>query len=256
MMFGIDIKNGFKSTKPSVVAIGFKVTQGALNILGTGFCVGRDNDNRLIMSVSHLIKEVPLDKVGDLVAGVLIRTDEFGMDYYAWLPIEEIKHDYDYDIATFHFKKVPAQIVSQIEQTVGKFDFNDNKFLPPLILGNSDKTEVGTDVYFLGFPYAGQLVNDGFGLTLVLNKGVVSNIKNDGLRNNHPKNFIIVDAVSNPGNSGSPLIDTDSNKVIGVMSIAFRMQSKTQPNLDIREPMHFCAAKPINLAKELLKQGV
>jgi len=36
------------------------------------------------------------------------------------------------------------------------------------------------------------------------------------------------------------------------MAITFRMGSQMQKNLDIREPMHICAAKPINLAKPLL----
>ena len=69
---------------------------------------------------------------------------------------------------------------------------------------------------------------------------------------NQKRNWLIVDAISNPGNSGCPLISTESNKVIGVMTIAFRTQSRVIKELDIREPMHIAGAKPINLAKPLL----
>ena len=74
-----------------------------------------------------------------------------------------------------------------------------------------------------------------------------------GIDPEHPKNWFIIDAISNPGNSGCPLIDIETNKVIGVMTIAFRTQSKVMRELDIREPMHIAGARPINLAKSLLK---
>ena len=80
----------------------------------------------------------------------------------------------------------------------------------------------------------------------------MSNIKRDGVNPEHKRNWFIVDAISNPGNSGCPLIDLETNKVIGVMTIAFSTKSRIQPDLDIREPMHIAGAKPINLAKALL----
>ena len=105
----------------------------------------------------------------------------------------------------------------------------------------------------MGFPYAANLINEGFGITLIVNKAIISNIKRDGKDPAHKRNFLVLDAISNPGNSGCPVIDIKSNKVIGVMVISWRIRSKEVKNLDIREPMHICAAKPINLAKGLLK---
>jgi S1-C subfamily serine protease len=127
--------------------------------------------------------------------------------------------------------------------------------LKPLKLGNSETIEVGDESYFIGFPYAATLINEGFGITLIVNKTIISNIKQDGINPNHPRNWFIVDAISNLGNSGSPLLDLKTNKVIGIMTIAFRMQSQVQPSLDIREPMHIAGAKPINLAKQLLNNS-
>jgi S1-C subfamily serine protease len=121
-----------------------------------------------------------------------------------------------------------------------------------LELGDSYKVEVGDDIYFIGFPYAGNLMNEGWGITLIANRGMISNIKLDGGDPSHPRSFFIVDAVSNPGNSGCPLIDIAGNKVIGVMSVAFRIQSKVNQDLDIREPMHISGARPINFAKKFI----
>ena len=114
-------------------------------------------------------------------------------------------------------------------------------------------SDINEDVYFIGFPYAAQLINDGFGVTLVVNKSIISNIKRDGIDPQHPRNWFIIDAISNPGNSGCPLINIETNEVIGVMSISFRTPSQVIKELDIREPMHIAGAKPINLVKELLK---
>ena len=144
------------------------------------------------------------------------------------------KYDNKNDLAVFEFVEKPP-VVNELE------------------LGDSETIEVGQDVYFIGFPYASQLINDGFGITLVVNKGIISNIKRDGLDATYPRNWFIIDAISNPGNSGCPVIDVETNKVIGVMSISFRTKSQVQANLDIREPMHIAGAKPINLAKKLLQ---
>lgn len=158
-----------------------------------------------------------------------------GLEGFKWLPLELInKNDKD-DVALFQIKNY------------------ENTLLAKLELADSETIEVGENVYFMGFPYAAQLINDGFGITRIVNKGIISNIKHDGIDPTNKKNFFIVDAISNPGNSGCPLIDIESNKAIGIMSISFRIKSMTDNNLDIREPMHICAARPINLAKPLLE---
>jgi len=151
---------------------------------------------------------------------------------------------------------LPLSFVKKEDKNdVSLFQIEDSEktLLKPLELGNSDEIEVGQDVYFIGFPYAAQLINEGFGITLVVNRAIVSNIKQDGTDSAHPRNWFIVDAISNPGNSGCPLMDMKTNKVIGVMSIAFRTKSQVEKydDLDIREPMHIAGAKPINLAKNI-----
>ncbi len=230
-MFAQSLKEKIKKTRNSVIAIGFKPNVNQITIIGSGFAVTNDGK---ILSAAHLFNQLKPEQKESLVGMVMTKQEENGLETYAWLPLKLIKKDDKNDVALF-----------QIE------DFNKT-LLRSLELDDSEKVEVGDEAYFIGFPYAAQLINDRFGITLIVNKTIISNIKRDGIDPNRPRIWFIVDAISNPGNSGCPIISINTNKVIGVMTISFRTKSQTQPNLDIREPMHIAGAKPINLAKVLL----
>lgn len=218
-----------KKVRSSIVAIGIKLGD-KVSILGSGFAV---SDDGKILSAAHVFNQVSQEQIQNLAAMAMVEQQENGLERYTWLPISLIKKDEVNDLVLFQAADYKIALLKKLE------------------LGDSDKIEVGDDVYFIGFPYAAQLINDGFGITLVVNKAIISNIKRDGKDPAHKRNFIILDAISNPGNSGCPLINLETNKVIGVMTISFRIKSQVQQNLDIREPMHICAGKPINLAKSL-----
>lgn len=231
-----NLQEKIKEVKSSIVAIGFNpvinsnTDMSKITIIGSGFCI---SDDGKIFSAAHLYSKLNPEQINNLKANVMIEKT-MNLERYKWIPIKLInKNDQD-DVAIF------------------QLDEYKNTLLRKLELGDSEKVEIGQEVYFIGFPYAAQLMNDGFGITLILNKGIVSNIKRDGVDPSHKRNWLIVDAISNPGNSGCPLIDAETNKVIGVMTIAFRTKSQTDKELDIREPMHIAGARPINLAKELL----
>lgn len=225
-----NLKQKIKEIRQSIVAIGFNPSANQITILGTGFF----NTEGKIITCAHLLNNLTEEQIGNLKANVMIKQDG-DLETYQWMPITlpKDKKDIKNDLAIFEILNI--------------------SHIKGLQLGDSEKVEVGQDVYFIGFPYAAQLINDGFGITLVANKGIISNIKRDGVESTHPRNWFIVDAISNPGNSGCPLIDLETNEVIGVMSISFRTPSQVMKELDIREPMHIAGAKPINLAKELLK---
>lgn len=228
------MKQKIKKIKQSIVAIGFKPNPQQVTMVGSGFAVSNDGK---ILSAAHIYNQLKPEHVSNLVAMVMDEQDENkDWAHYIWLPLKLIKKEDKYDAALFQIEGYEKTLLKSLE------------------LGDSDKIVLGEDVYFVGFPYAAQLIKDGFGITLIVNKAIVSNIKRDGKDPEHRRNFVMLDAISNPGNSGCPLIDLKTNKVVGVMAISFRMKSQTQSNLDIREPMHICAAKPINLAKELLKE--
>lgn len=226
-----NLKEKIKEVKQSIVAIGFNPNPQQITIIGSGFAV---SDDGKILSATHLYNQLNEEQIKNLKANVMIeKTGD--LERYRWIPIKLInKNDKD-DLAIFQLEEYK------------------NTLLKKLDLGDSEKIEIGQEVYFIGFPYAAQLINEGFGITLIVNRGIVSNIKRDGVDPAHKRNWLIIDAISNPGNSGCPLVDVETNEVIGVMTIAFRTKSRVQPDLDIREPMHIAGAKPINLAKYLLE---
>lgn len=230
-MFKKSLANKIKEVRNSIVAIGFHLNPQQITIVGTGFCI---SDNGGILTVAHLYNQLNEEQRKNLKAFVMVERKQADLEKYQWMPIKLVSKSDSDDVALF------------------QLDEYKNTLLRKLELGDSEQIEVGQDAYFIGFPYAAQLINDGFGVTLVVNKTIVSNVKRDGVNPDHKRNWLILDAISNPGNSGCPLIDLETNKIIGVMAITFRTGSKVQPNLDIREPMHICAAKPINLAKPLL----
>ncbi|OGY59210.1 MAG: hypothetical protein A3H06_02250 [Candidatus Colwellbacteria bacterium RIFCSPLOWO2_12_FULL_44_13] len=227
-------KEQIKKVRGSIVAIGFAPSQNQITISGSGFCISKDGK---ILTAAHIYNQTPSQFRDKLMAMVMIKQEPNGLEHYAWFPLSFVKKEDKNDFALFQ--------ISDYEKTL----------LQPLDLGDSEEVEVGQEIYFVGFPYAANLMKDGLGITLVVNRGIVSNIKLDGVNPSHPRNLLIIDAISNPGNSGCPVFDTDTNKVIGLMSIAFRIKSRVQgyDDLDLREPMHIAGAKPINLAKELLK---
>ena len=231
-MFKQNLPEKIRKIKQSIIAIGFKLNQTQITIIGSGFAVSK---NGQILSAAHLYNQLNPEQIKNLIGMAMTKQETNGLEYYDWLPLTLIQKDDKNDLVLFQ--------IENYQKTL----------LEPLELGDSEKIEVGQDTYFIGFPYAAQLINDGFGITLIANRAIISNIKRDGQDPGHKRNWIILDAISNPGNSGCPLIDLETNKVIGIMTISFRMKSQTVNNLDIREPMHICAAKPINLAKPLLK---
>jgi len=230
-MFKKTLVDKIKKIKNSIVAIGFHPNPQQITIVGSGFCV---SDDGKILTAAHLYNTLDKSQRNNLKANVMVEQLDQDLERYKWISINLVAKDDKNDVAIFQLEEYQNTLLKKVE------------------LGDSEKAEIGQEVYFIGFPYAAQLINEGFGITLVVNKGIISNIKRDGVDPNHPRNWLIVDAISNPGNSGCPLIDIESNKVIGVMTIAFRIKSQTQPNLDIREPMHIAGARPINLAKNLL----
>ena len=83
----------------------------------------------------------------------------------------------------------------------------DEKNLPSVKLGDSDKLDVGQWVVAMGTP---------FGLDYTATQGIVSALSRSLPRDTYVP-FIQTDAAVNPGNSGGPLFDLDG-QVIGVNS--------------------------------------
>jgi S1-C subfamily serine protease len=223
----MSLNENIQKIKNSIVAIGIKMQEDQINIIGSGFCV---IDNFSILTAAHLFqnfKEEQINKLGCLVAN----KDNGKVVSYVWKNLELKSKEVENDACLLRLKEEESSLLKPIE-----VDF-------------SESFSEGTEVYYIGFPYATNLLRDGFGVTLIVNKGIISSVKRKAIGLN-PLDWLIIDGISNPGNSGCPLIDLNSNKAIGIMSISFRIQSQVNPALDIREPMHIAGAKPISLLAE------
>ncbi|NCA70223.1 MAG: trypsin-like serine protease [Sphingobacteriia bacterium] len=76
----------------------------------------------------------------------------------------------------------------------------------PLVLGDSDRLEVGDFVVAIGNP---------FGLGQTVTSGIVSAVERSGIADDRLGELIQTDASINPGNSGGPLIDL-GGRVVGI----------------------------------------
>lgn len=106
--------------------------------------------------------------------------------------------------------------------------------LPIVVMGDSDKLEVGEWVIAIGNP---------FGLSHTVTVGVISAKGRRGIGPGPYDNYIQTDASINPGNSGGPLINT-RGEVIGINSAI--IAGNTGGNIGIG------FAIPINMAKNIL----
>ena len=106
--------------------------------------------------------------------------------------------------------------------------------LPPLVLGDSDRLEVGDWVVAIGNP---------FGLGNTVTAGIVS-AKYRRIGAGAYDNFIQTDTPINPGNSGGPLLNT-AGEVVGINTAIFS-QSGGSVGIGF--------AIPVNMVKDLLPQ--
>lgn len=72
--------------------------------------------------------------------------------------------------------------------------------------------EIGNDIIILGYPF-GKIVSDNYdSLSLSLTKGYVSSWQK---RNN--LEYALLDISAKAGNSGSPVVDLKSGRIIGIL---------------------------------------
>ncbi len=137
----------------------------------------------------------------------------------------------------------------------------DGAPLPPLRLAADTPAAEGLAVAIIGFPIGGVL-----GFSPVTHRGIVSSVTaialpaptSDGLNARavhqlRSGSFDIyqLDATAYPGNSGGPVIDADSGRVIAVINSVLVKGSKESA---IRFPSGISYAVPVRFVTELLKQ--
>ena len=131
--------------------------------------------------------------------------------------------------------------------------------LPALEIGNSDAVREGAEVAFTGFP-----IGIVLGLYPVTHRGIVAAltpmarpvenaralnaVQMQRLRN--PFDVFQLDAIAYPGNSGSPVYELSSGRVIGVLNSVFVKESKESI---LAKPSRISYAIPAKYVKALLQ---
>lgn len=187
--------------KPSIVGVGtyLKTRRPPGLLLGTGFVV---KDGRHVLTNAHVLPEKLDEKHQEFIA---VFTAAGGRILNAGIAGLDPAHD----LGLLHFDGPP---------------------LPPLVIGDDARVREGALYAFTGYPLGALL-----GLNAVTHRGIVSAItplvipvtatwQLDGAIINHLKepNLIFqLDATAYPGNSGSPLYDVITGRVIGIINKVF-----------------------------------
>jgi serine protease Do len=227
-----------KSIKPSIVAIAtFQKTRApAVSFSGTGFVVG---DGLTIITNAHVVNsslKISAENTIEPSLGILVAKGE-GTEFRS---ATIIAVDEEHDLARLRISGSP---------------------LPALELGDAASVVEGQAVAFTGFPLAISL-----GFHRATHKGLVAAITpivKPGLDSRRldpkvvaqlrraPYSVFQLDATAYPGNSGSPVYDTETGRVIGVINMVF---VKGLKETAITNPSGITYAIPVNFVQELLQQ--
>lgn len=227
-----DLPNTIERVKPAVVAIGtyLKTQSPPFVFRGTGFAVANGNK---IATNAHVLPETGNADSPELA--VLIRSSR-GESSIRRATV--VGKDAEHDLAVLHIDGPP---------------------LPALTISSSPTVREGQEIAFTGFPIGGAL-----GFSPVTHRGIVSAltpIAIPGANSNQLNEKLIkqirrgsfnvyqLDATAYPGNSGSPLYDTHSGEVVGVINMVFIKGSKESA---LSAPSGISYAIPIHHLNNLL----
>ncbi len=228
-----DLSQTIDLVRPSIVAVGTLLHTRAppANFLGTGFAVG---DGLHIITNAHVVPQNLNTEKKESLAIFVGR----GASAKA-RPATIVEIDAEHDLALLKISGEP---------------------LPALVIGNSDTVKEGETVAFTGFPIGMVL-----GLYPVTHQAIVSAITpivipalttrqldiNIIKRLRTPYLVFQLDGTAYPGNSGSPLFDPKTGKVIGILNMVF--VKGTKENV-LAHPSGISYAIPSNYIHAIMKQ--
>lgn len=227
-----ELADTIERVKPSIVVVGtYKKTNSPPFVLrGTGFVIGNGN---LVATNSHVVPDSLEPDAPVLVIQTRNASGEAQVRR-AYLATRDKEHDL---------------AVLRIEGAA----------LPVLKLRDSDLVREGLSVGFTGFPIGGAL-----GFSPVTHRGMISSITPIALPGATAQqlnekvirrikggtfNIFQLDATAYPGNSGSPVFDTESGEVIGIINMVFIKGSKETA---LSQPSGISYAIPANFLKSIV----
>lgn len=229
-----DLRAIVPTIKRSVVGVGtFERTRSPSTVfVGTGFVVGDGLD---VITNAHVVPAT-LSEGNKEQLGIVLPDGE-GVRFR---PAELVARDNEHDLAHLHLSGTP---------------------LPALELGDSDTVEEGQDLALTGFPLAMAL-----GLHPATHRATLAAITpivrpSLGARSLDPRqivalqrspfNIFQLDGTAYPGNSGSPVYDPATGKVVGVINAVF---VKGLKETAITAPSGITYAIPANYVRDLLRR--
>ncbi len=203
-----DLVETIRLVKPSVVVVGTfdRLRSPQFVLRGTGFAVG---DGRLIATNHHVVK-FDLPPGGGERLAILVRDGKETTVREATLARGNAEHD-------LAILRVQAP-------------------LPPLTLAADEEAKEGLPVAFMGFP-----IGEALGYSPVTHRGMISSItpianpggneryltaKSISRLRSGAFDIYQLDATAYPGNSGGPLFDAESGKVLGIINMVLVKGSK------------------------------
>jgi serine protease Do len=166
-----------------------KKTSNNVEFLGTGFLV---SENGYLLTCSHIIN--PIDEIVAIKVGELNKFNPMTLERVNTFELTLVQNDAINDVALL------------------KFNVDIGAQVPHNIFGNTEKIECGSNIAVIGFPFG----NTGLHLQSITH-GIISSktITASGVK------LIQFDCMIHEGNSGSPLIDLQSNQIIGIVTNRF-----------------------------------
>lgn len=230
-----DLADTIDAVRPSVVAVGvFKPTASpSFALRGTGFIVG---DGNTVATNAHVVSTATPAPEGESLM-VQVRSGSGSQLRRARM----LAVDKDHDLAILRVEGAP---------------------LPKLALKDSGSVREGQPVAFTGFPIGAVL-----GFVPVTHRGMVSAITPIVLPGQNARSLnaqaihrmkagsfdiLQLDATAYPGNSGSPLYDPQSGKVVGIIDAVFVKSTKESA---LSAPSGITYAIPANFIRALLKEN-
>lgn len=221
--------------KPSIVAVGtFQKTRSPpFQFRGSGFAVG---DGTLIATAAHVVAENLQTENREMM---MVLTQVPGVKDPQGREAKAIAVDKVHDLALLRITGPP---------------------LPALSLGNSDLARDGLSVAFTGFP-----LGTALGFHPVTHRGIVASLVPAAMPGSNASHldgrviqglktgpFVLLqlDATAYPGHSGSPLYDSGTGEVIGIVNMGFVKGTK---DAAVGQPSGISFAVPIQYLEDLIR---
>jgi serine protease Do len=228
-----DLATVIAANKPSVVAIGtFSATDSPrFTFRGTGFVVGGGTS---VITNFHVLPPETDSTTGRQLMVQVVR----GPNNLEGRPARVVATDRTHDLALLRIDGAP---------------------LPALPLGDAEPVPEGTAVAFTGFPIGGVL-----GYSHVTHRGIVASVTRIALPaatsqqlsaralaelRNGAFEIYQLDATAYPGNSGGPVYDVMTGRVIGVINMVLVRGTRESA---LTNPTGISYAIPVRFVRELL----